>query len=126
MDNYLELEEFCALTHLSSERVQELIDEGKLKSATQEGKLLIEATSGANAILARNKDGSVMVGSSVDTGFVEKTIGTILGLHEKVMEAKDETLGALRGENQFLREALFSMQEVYDEDSRGNRKIKIL
>ncbi|MGP1580389.1 MAG: DUF3972 domain-containing protein [Wolinella sp.] len=124
MDNYLELEEFCALTHLSSERVQELIDEGKLKSATQEGKLFIEATSGANAIIARNKDGLVVASGGVDTGFVEKTIGTILGLHEKVLEAKDESLVALRGENQFLREALFSMQEVYDEDRKTLKTLR--
>jgi hypothetical protein len=50
--------------------------------------------------------------------FVEKTISTILGLHEKVMDAKDETLDALKSENRFLKEALFSMQELYDEDRK--------
>lgn len=44
---------------------------------------------------------------SVDSGvvtlpgddFIEKTMGTILSLHEKVMDAKDETLDALKSEN---------------------------
>jgi len=54
----------------------------------------------------------------VGENFVEKTIGTILTLHEKVLDAKDETLEALRNENKFLKEALYSMQELYDEDRR--------
>jgi hypothetical protein len=34
------------------------------------------------------------------------------------MDAKDETLDALKSENRFLKEALFSMQELYDEDRK--------
>ena len=34
------------------------------------------------------------------------------------MDAKEETLDALKGENRFLKEALFSMQELYDEDRK--------
>ena len=41
-----------------------------------------------------------------------------MSLHEKVLDAKDETLEALKGENRFLKEALFSMQELYDEDRK--------
>ncbi|PHQ90784.1 MAG: hypothetical protein COB42_04605 [Sulfurimonas sp.] len=48
--------------------------------------------------------------------FIEKTIGTIINLHEKVLDAKDETLEAVRGENDFLKEALKALQELYDED----------
>lgn len=50
--------------------------------------------------------------------FVEKTIGTILNLHEKVLDAKDETLDTLKNENKFLKDALYSMQEIYDEDRK--------
>ncbi len=50
--------------------------------------------------------------------FVEKTIGTILSMHEKVLVAKDETVTSLKSENQFLKEALVSMQEIYDEDRK--------
>lgn len=54
----------------------------------------------------------------VQPQFVEKTIGTIINLHEKVLDAKDETLKAVRVENEFLREALGSLQELYDEDRK--------
>ena len=50
--------------------------------------------------------------------FVEKTIGTILSMHEKVLSAKDETVLTLKSENTFLKEALISMQEIYDEDRK--------
>ncbi|MGM0622436.1 MAG: DUF3972 domain-containing protein [Campylobacterota bacterium] len=50
--------------------------------------------------------------------FVEKTIGTILSMHEKVLSAKDETVTTLKSENSFLKEALISMQEIYEEDRK--------
>jgi|GEM_PF-3786509 hypothetical protein len=50
--------------------------------------------------------------------FVEKTIGTILSMHEKVLTAKDETVLTLKSENSFLKEALISMQEIYEEDRK--------
>ena len=54
----------------------------------------------------------------VQPEFVEKTIGTIINLHEKVLDAKDETIEAVKVENEFLREALGSLQELYDEDRK--------
>ena len=52
----------------------------------------------------------------VQPEFVEKTIGTIINLNEKVLDSKDETIVAIRVENEFLREALSSLQELYEED----------
>ncbi len=54
----------------------------------------------------------------VQPQFVEKTIGTIINLHEKVLDAKDETIESVRNENEFLKEALASLQELYDEDRK--------
>ena len=45
-------------------------------------------------------------------------ISTILTLHEKVLDAKDETIKTLQGENEFLKSSVISMQEVYDEDRK--------
>lgn len=119
METWLEIEEFCQATHLSRERVEEMVSEGALQSTTQEGKVMIEASSGTNALVARVEGGVVSsASSSLNTEFVEKTIGTILSLHEKVLEAKDESISSLKGENQFLKEALFSMQDVYDDDKK--------
>ena len=74
---------------------------------------LIPSTQG----IVLNED---MGGSNValSSDFVEKTVGAILSLHEKVLDAKEETLDALKSENRFLKEALFSMQELYDEDRK--------
>ena len=55
---------------------------------------------------------------NMSSEFVEKTVGAILSLHEKVLDAKEETPDALKGENRFLKEALFSMQELCDEDRK--------
>ena len=61
--------------------------------------------------------------------FVEKTIGTILSMHEKVLSAKDETVTSLKSENTFLKEALITMQEIYDEDRKTiqvlNEQLKV-
>lgn len=59
-----------------------------------------------------------MNGKELDPVFVEKTISTILGLHDKVIAAKDETISAFKNENTFLKDALISMQEVYDDDKK--------
>ncbi|MGP1449634.1 MAG: DUF3972 domain-containing protein [Wolinella sp.] len=116
MEAWLEIDEFCTLTNLARERVEEMMSRGALKSKEEDGRVLIESSRGANVVVSRNEGG--LVSAQLDTSFVEKTIGTILNLHEKVLGAKDESIEALKSENQFLREALFSMQEVYDADKK--------
>lgn len=135
MKTYLEIEEFCQLVHLNRQTVDEMLARGALNSKEEGGKIYIEAdensiiASGAKstsvAKTAPNNEVATLAGAS----FVEKTIGTILNLHEKVLDAKDETLEALKGENKFLKEALYSMQELYDEDRKTvetlNAQLKI-
>ncbi len=120
MQTWLTIEEFCKLTNLSEDRVQKLIADDKLNSKNDNGKVFIEASSGANALVSSSdKKGDISVEEEVKlqgTDFLEKTIGTILNLHEKVISSKDETLDVLKNENQFLKEALFQMQELYDSD----------
>jgi chromosome segregation ATPase len=41
----------------------------------------------------------------------ERTIGMLLNLHEKVLMSKDETIAALKDENEFLKESLLKIQE---------------
>ncbi len=119
MKTYLEIDEFCQLVHLKKEVVEGMIERGALTSKVENGITLIEASEGtlsvvpASSELAQPKPVQ-LPGES----FVEKTIGTILNLHEKVLDAKDETLDALKNENKFLKEALYSMQELYDEDRK--------
>ena len=134
MKTYLEISEFCKLVHLNRQTVDEMLARGALISKEEDGKIYIEAdensiiASGAkstNVEKSPEQNNSILAGAS----FIEKTIGTILNLHEKVLDAKDETLEALKNENKFLKEALYSMQELYDEDRKTvetlNNQLKI-
>ena len=123
MSSWMEIEEFSRLVNLDISAIQSLIDEGKLISKEEEGQCMVEVSKSAQALIPATK-GIVLEegyeGSSVSLSseFVEKTVGAILSLHEKVLDAKEETLDALKGENRFLKEALFSMQELCDEDRK--------
>ncbi len=126
MKTYLEIEEFCKLVHLGRDVVDDMIERGALNTKSENGQIYIEANEGSLSVLPNlnnNVSNSNLTEASGGAGlpgesFVEKTIGTILNLHEKVLGAKDETLDALRNENKFLKEALYSMQDLYDEDRK--------
>ncbi|NDJ27469.1 DUF3972 domain-containing protein [Campylobacter sp. MIT 19-121] len=120
MQTYLELDEFCKLVHLNEDVVKSMMANNTLNFKEEDGKIYIEAHQGTFSVVPSSKDKTSVVSSMSLAGesFVEKTIGTILNLHEKVLDAKDETLDALKGENKFLKDALYSMQELYDEDRK--------
>jgi len=112
-------EEYSNLTGLNISAIDDLIENGKLSVKTEDGVRYIDPSKGATDVVPAQlkvlstHNTKEMV---VQPEFVEKTIGTIINLHEKVLDAKDETIEAVRVENRFLREALESLQELYDED----------
>ena len=118
---WIDLKEYESLTGLNQEAIEDLIQRGKLNVKVENGVKLVDPSTGTNEVVPvklrelAEKNTSEMV---VQPEFVEKTIGTIINLHEKVLDAKDETLEAVRVENEFLREALASLQELYDEDRK--------
>ena len=123
MNSWLEIEEFSTLVNLDISAIQALIEEGKLISKEEDGQCFVEVSRSAQALIPATRgivvDNSYESSSvSMSSEFVEKTVGAILSLHEKVLDAKEETLDALKGENRFLKEALFSMQELCDEDRK--------
>ncbi|MCR4941250.1 MAG: DUF3972 domain-containing protein [Campylobacter sp.] len=119
MQTFLKIDEFCQLVHLDRDVVESMIERGALNTSTHDGELYIEANEGTMSVVPAEAGTNVAVTPTLPgESFVEKTIGTILNLHEKVLDAKDETLEALRNENKFLKEALYSMQELYDEDRK--------
>lgn len=120
MQTYLSVDEFCKLVHLNKEVVLAMVDNNSLKYKKEDGEIFIEAAAGTFSIVPSKKGevGHANVNMQDPQGFVEKTIGTILNLHEKVLDAKDETLEVLKNENTFLKDALYSMQELYDEDRK--------
>lgn len=115
-------EEYSKLTGLELSAIDDLVERGKLSIKVEDGVRYIDPSKGATEVvvpaklqeLAQRNTHEMMV----QPEFVEKTIGTIINLHEKVLDAKDETLEAVRVENEFLREALASLQELYDEDRK--------
>lgn len=114
-------EEYSELTGLHISAIDDLVANGKLTVKMDAGKRYIDPSKGANEVvpaqlkeLSSHNTGEMVV----QPQFVEKTIGTIINLHEKVLDAKDETLDAVRAENTLLREALESLQELYDEDRK--------
>lgn len=120
MQTYLEIGEFCKLVHLSEDIVKGMMANGALNFKDEDGKIYIEANQGTFSVVPKGSSEATPISSISLAGesFVEKTIGTILNLHEKVLDAKDETLETLKNENKFLKDVLYSMQEIYDEDRK--------
>ncbi|CUU39462.1 MULTISPECIES: DUF3972 domain-containing protein [Helicobacter] len=125
---WVELEEFVKLSGLDEAKITELISEGSIKSKKDGEKTFVDATSGVGALVKKVESNLVsadMSGKELDPVFVEKTISTILGLHDKVISAKDETISAFKNENSFLKDALISMQEVYDDDKKTMETLRL-
>ncbi|MDX9756158.1 MAG: DUF3972 domain-containing protein [Sulfurimonas sp.] len=112
-------EEYMELTGLDLSAIDDLAERGKLTIKVESGVRYIDPSKGSGEVVPvqlRELSSRNTKEMLVQPQFVEKTIGTIINLHEKVLDAKEETLTAVRVENEFLREALASLQELYDED----------
>jgi len=96
------------------------MERGKLECKKEDGKIYIDPSRGMQAIVPTDMNELAAVQSGVNVGpqFIEKTIGTIINLHEKVLDAKEETIDSIKSENLFLKEALSSLQELYEEDRK--------
>ncbi|PAU99673.1 hypothetical protein B9T66_06350 [Helicobacter sp. TUL] len=118
---WISVDEFIKLSGLEEARVLELIESGAIVSKKEGENVMIDASSGTSALIKRVENNLVnadMHGKELSPVFVEKTIATILSLHDKVIASKDETISAFKNENAFLKDALVSMQEVYDDDKK--------
>lgn len=115
-------DEYSKMTGLELSAIDELIERGKLTVKVEDGIRYIDPSKGATDVVVPAKLQELAQRNIhemvVQPEFVEKTIGTIINLHEKVLDAKDETIESIRTENEFLREALASLQELYDEDRK--------
>ena len=122
MSTWLNIRAYAKLTGKDFDDVLALVDDGTLRSKEEDGEIFIEAepreTVTAPAVAQKSEVLHVDMQSGDGLQFVEKTIGTILSMHEKVVDAKEQTVEALTRENEFLKEALVSMQELYDEDRK--------
>lgn len=48
--------------------------------------------------------------------FIKQSFEAVLQLHEEILWAKEERLLSLKEENAFLKESLYAVQNIYDED----------
>lgn len=117
---WMSIAEYAELTGLDEQAIHDLIAHNKLTVTEVEGKQYIDPSKGAQSVIPARVEALTAQKSDVVVGpqFVEKTIGTIINLHEKVLDAKDETIESIKNENLFLKEALASLQELYEEDRR--------
>ncbi|HIC44512.1 MAG TPA: DUF3972 domain-containing protein [Sulfurimonas sp.] len=117
-NNWITIQEYSELTGLTSDAIDDLMERGKLECKKERGKIYIDPSHGMQAIVPTEIHELTEAGNSITIGpdFIEKTIGTIINLHEKVLDAKDETIESVKSENVFLKEALSSLQELYEED----------
>jgi len=122
MQTWIPIDEFAKTVNKDLAEIEVMCEENKLVSKIKNKVRYIEAASATSVLLpAKKTTKSLQQSKEISNNameFVEKTIGTILNLHEKVLDAKDETLEALKQENQFLKEGLLSMQDLYEEDRK--------
>ncbi len=118
--DWITIQEYSELTGLSPDAIDDLMERGKLECKKENGKLYIDPSRGMQAIVPTEMSEIAAAETGIHVGpqFIEKTIGTIINLHERVLDAKDETIESVKSENLFLKEALASLQELYEEDRK--------
>lgn len=117
MASFMRLEEFAAMSGKEEHEILELCSRGAMGFEDREDGMYIDISDGTKVAIAQGIE--VLDGDAHNMptqNFVEKTIGTIISFHEKVIGAKDETIDTLKRENVFLKEGLLSMQDIYDTD----------
>jgi hypothetical protein len=124
-ENWVSVKEFSQITGMNLETIHGMITRKEIKFKEVDGVIYIDTEQGSKLIVPEAIKSLATTGQStesVNLNFVEKTISTILNLHEKVVASKDETVSVLKEENMFLKEALISVQEIL-EDERNNLRV---
>lgn len=125
-ENWVQLEEFVSITGLPMNDIKSLITEGKINAKYINNALYLDSISGTNALIktTQNTLQNTLVAKNVDSSFIEQSIGTILSLHDKVIEAKDETIATIKNENSFLKDALEKSQEALGDNRKAIDELK--
>ena len=123
-ENWVSVKEFSRITGSALDEIHELISSDKLPYKEVDGVIYIDTAQGTKILTPKVMKSLTTSddNKSLNIDFVEKTISTILNLHEKVLSSKDETLEVVKEENMFLKEALISIQEIL-EDEREQKKV---
>jgi Protein of unknown function (DUF3972) len=115
MASLMKLSDFASMSGKDEASILQMCADGELGFEDREDGVYIDAAQSTKVAI---HDGARLpdLGAVPSVDFVEKTIGTIVAFHEKVVAAKDETIDAIKRENKFLKEGLLSMQDIYDTD----------
>ncbi len=111
MQTWLNIDEFAKLSGKNKNDIISLCKEKKLKCKKTNDGVFIEVESLAKSLVPLPELQIIEKESSI----AERTIGMLLNLHEKVLMGKDETISSLKEENEFLKQSILSIQEVYEE-----------
>ncbi len=122
-ENWIKIEEFLTITGLQIDDIKDLIKRGQINAKYIDSTLFVDSVSGTNA-LVKSTQSDLVAKSGVEGDFFEQSIGTILSLHEKVIEAKDETIATIKSENQFLKDTLASAKEKEADDRKTIDSLK--
>lgn len=118
MQGWMSIDDYAKMTNMERSDVEALIVRGKLTTLIEDGEVIIDPGQGMEGLVPATMQELSASQADITLGanFVEKTIGTIINLHEKVLVAKEETIESIKNENEFLKDALASLQELYEED----------
>jgi hypothetical protein len=118
MQGWMSIDDYAQMTNMERSDVEALIVRGKLTTLIEDGEVIIDPSQGMEGLVPSTMQELSASQADITLGasFVEKTIGTIINLHEKVLGAKEETIESIKNENEFLKDALASLQELYEED----------
>lgn len=116
MATWVLLDDFAKATGQTKSELYGLCDEGKLTHKIENDEYYVEAGSGTQLVLATTQHD--IEPAYTDAEFAQNAINAIVALHDKVLDAKDETIEALKSENAFLKEALLSVQELQEDNQK--------
>jgi len=120
MQTWLTLEEFSKLSGRSKKEIIKACKQRELKCKKSEGTVYIEIESLANSLVPVEELKVIEKNDDI----VQRTIGMLLTLHEKVLMSKDETIQALKEENEFLKNSVYSIQEVYEDSQETIKRLQ--
>ena len=120
MQTWLNIDDFSKLSGKENREIIQLCKQKKLNCKKEKSGIFIEIESFAKAIVPV-KDLEII---EKETDITQKTLSMLLTLHEKVLISKDETIDILKDENKFLKDSIYSVQEINEEAQETIKRLQ--
>lgn len=108
-----DIESFIEDTSYTKAQIARLVKNGEIEAKNQEGKLYLRHKESLPALNASSK--ALVKEPEV---LMQEVLQKVLDIHSKFALAKDEVIASLKSENEFLKNAVLSMQEAYMQDKK--------